>query len=305
MVRSSSASSCPSRAATASWSSRPRRSRPRPVTTCTASRTSSSTRCASSTAPWGRSASQAAAMARRMVMSRSPPWASLSSGSSDCARSPCRVCRWWRVSTSWGSRRRALARQSWATTVRAAATTSGSPATQVRSSRPTAALRSSAATLRHWLTVRTLWSSRTPASQTGYQMRSASSRSSSAASERPECSRTRSRSLSGPASPRAWLPTAASATPSWDRPPAAWSQMSTSHSRVREAMASLRTGPAPGASKPRAPARSRRSAARPLCSIVIVVRAPRYRARRCVPGRPPRPGRSRSCRHRSARSGRS
>ncbi len=49
-VSMSSASACPSRAATASWSSRVRRSRPVPVTTCTASRTSRRTRCAASTA---------------------------------------------------------------------------------------------------------------------------------------------------------------------------------------------------------------------------------------------------------------
>ncbi len=77
----SSASSYPSSAATASWSSRPSRSRPRPVTTWTASRTSSSSSWARSTPPCGRSASQASASARSTVMSRRPPCDSLSSGS--------------------------------------------------------------------------------------------------------------------------------------------------------------------------------------------------------------------------------
>ena len=52
-----------------------------------------------------------------------------------------------------------------------------------------------------------------PASQTGYQSRSASPDTSAVGRDRPSCSRTRSRSLTGPASPRARLPTAASATP--------------------------------------------------------------------------------------------
>ena len=62
-------------------------------------------------------------------MSRSPPCASLRSGSRLCASSPCRACRALRLSTSCGSRRRAFARQSCETVERAAATTSGSPAT--------------------------------------------------------------------------------------------------------------------------------------------------------------------------------
>ena len=67
-----------------------------------------------------------------------------------------------------------------------------SPASGARSSSPTAAMRSPAATWRHWVTVRTLWSRRTPASQMGYQMRSASAVSSFAGSERSEWRRTRS-----------------------------------------------------------------------------------------------------------------
>ena len=88
-------------------------------------------------------------------------------------------------SISCGSRLRALPRQSCASVARVAVTTSWSPATQVRSSRPTAAARSPEATLRHWVTVRTLWSSRAPASQTGYQSRSASSVTSVVVRERP------------------------------------------------------------------------------------------------------------------------
>ena len=118
-------------------------------------------------------------------MSRSPPRASLRSGSRVWARSPCRVCRSSIDSISCGRRLRALPRQSWARVARVAATTSGSPATQSRSSRPTAAARSAEATLRHWVTVRTLWSSRAPASQIGYQSRSASSVTSAVVRERP------------------------------------------------------------------------------------------------------------------------
>ena len=78
-------------------------------------------------------------------------------------------------SRSSGSRVRTLARQSCAVD-RAALTTSASPATCVRSSSPMAAERSSDATVLHSATVRTLWSSRTPASQIGYQSRSAKAR---------------------------------------------------------------------------------------------------------------------------------
>src|SRR5690349_13709399 len=266
-VSSSSASWYPSSAAAASWSSRASRSRPRPVTTWTASRTSRSFSYAASTAPWGRSASQAAARARRTVMSRRPPRASLRSGSRRCARSPWRECRWAICSWSCGSRVRALARQSWATVDFAALTTSSSPATKVMSRRPTAADRSAPATVRHWLTVRTLWSSFTPWSQIGYQSRSASAVRSAAPRARVWWSRTRSKSLRGPPSRRARLPTAASATPERRRPVEASAQRSASHCIPKSARAARRPGPAPGAEKLRVPARSRR---RVVTSVGVV-----------------------------------
>ena len=139
-----------------------------------------------STSPCGRSASHAAVSARSTVMSRSPPRASLRSGSRVWARSPWRACRSSMDSMQLRQPLAGVGRASRAPRVaRAAVTTSGSPATQVRSSRPTAAARSPDATLRHWVTVRTLWSSRTPASQTGYQSRSASSVTSVVVRERP------------------------------------------------------------------------------------------------------------------------
>src|SRR5262245_37762270 len=76
-------------------------------------------------------------------------------------------------------------------------------------------------------------------------------------------------SLSGPASARARLPTAARAMPLPCRPSTASAQTVPSQSRVSVAMACRRAGPAPGALKPRAPARSRRRAARSICSTVM------------------------------------
>ena len=200
-------------------------------------------------------------------MSRSPPRASLRSGSRRWARSPCRACRCAICSCSCGSRVRALARQSWATVDFAALTTSSSPATKVMSSRPTAAERSPPATVRHWFTVRTLWSSFTPWSQIGYQSRSARPVRSAAPRARVWWSRTRSKSLSGPPSRRARLPTAARATPGSRRPAEASSHSSPSHCIPKSARAARLAGPAPGAEKLRVPARSSR---REVTSVGLV-----------------------------------
>ncbi len=60
------------------------------------------------------------------------------------------------------------------------------------SSSPTAADRSSAATCRHWATVRTEWSIFAPESHRGYHSRPASVSSSARAIERDWCTSTRS-----------------------------------------------------------------------------------------------------------------
>src|SRR5690606_7797253 len=86
------------------------------------------------------------------------------------------------------------------------------------SSQPTAAGTSLDATWRHCESDRTAWSRSTPASQSGYHRRSATRATSSAAWLRPSWTRTRSRSLAGPMSPRPRLPTAASAIPSGATP---------------------------------------------------------------------------------------
>ena len=116
------------------------------------------------------------------------------------ARSPCRVAGDQRLQ-HLGQAPSCRPRQSWATVARAAVTSSRSPATQDRSSNPMVAVRSAWATERHWATVRTLWSSFTPASQIGYQIRSASALIADSDKTRPLWSSTRSTSLSGPGRP--------------------------------------------------------------------------------------------------------
>src|SRR5690606_6693452 len=93
----------------------------------------------------------------------------------------------------------------------------------------TAAGTSLDATWRHCDSERTAWSRSTPASHSGYQRRSATRAISSAAWLRPSCTRTRSRSLTGPMSPRPRLPTAASAIPS-----GATSRVASSHRPCRD-----------------------------------------------------------------------
>ena len=276
-VSRSSASAWPSRAATASWSSRPSRSRPRPVTTCTASRTSSSAACASSTAPCGRSASQAAARARRdghvaqpavglleLGLERLrevalPRCAAACEGLDELGQPPAGVGRASR-GPPWTARPRHDVRRP--------------PRRGVRSSRPTAALRSSAATLRHWVTVRTLWSSRTPASQTGYQMRSASARSSlrgerAAVVQQDEVEvAERSGVAAGRAADRGERDALAGAGPRPRGP-----RCPASHSRSkRRRWPPGAPGRRPGRSKSRVPARSRRECGEAdLCSIGRIV----------------------------------
>ena len=252
-------------------------------------------------------------------MSRRPPWASLRSGSMRWARSPWRACRWTTDSCSSASRVRALARQSCATVERAALTTSASPATCVRSSRPTAAERSSEATVRHWRRCGRCGRAapRRPRSGTRAGRRR----------RRPPC-RTRPRGwcsehevvvaegaavAAGEAAHRGEgdalvAPAGAGLAPQLLKPPEA----------------ELRERPAAGLARRRA---SRRSGCRrgpdvvrshPSCQIspspgsccrrsssgASALRERRRRARRCGPAPPRRPGRTRSCRHRCARSGR-
>ncbi len=188
--RSASPSSAPSSRATPSRSCATRRSTRRPTCWCSASRVSSSRRCAAYTAGRSASVTPAVAMARRMPTSRSPPAASLRSPSSRNASSPCASHRAAVISRRPGSWRIAVRRQ-WSVAVRASwSVRAGSPATCRASSRPRATLTSSWATDSASATVRTEWSSRSPASQIGYQSDAASS----SMPGTPACSSTRSRS---------------------------------------------------------------------------------------------------------------
>ena len=193
-------------------------------------------------------------------MSRSPPRASLRSGSRRCARSPCRCVP-----------RRDLLLQLRQPGARVGAPVVGDGRLgrvddvlvagdegeveqadgggQVRRRPP----------VRHWLTVRTLWSSFTPWSQIGYQSRSASPVRSPRRGRAVWCSRTRSKSLSGPAVAageaarrRRARPRRAGA-PRWPRPRARRAT-----AIPKSARAARRAGPAPGAAKLRVPARSSR-----------------------------------------------
>ena len=218
-----------------------------------------------------------------------PPRASLRSGSRRYASSPCRSARCRVELSSSGSRRRAAARQSVSSADVARCTTRASPATGRRSSSPTAAGRSLEATWRHCASDRTEWSRSRPASQIGYQRRSASAVRSSALRPRPSCTRSRSRSLHGPASPRPTLPTAPSATPSaCGRPAVASSQSSASRVVTRSVTAVRRAGPVRSARLRRVATSSRSAAEAPhprqgwrgLRAVVLQVvlsRAPRDR----------------------------
>src|SRR5674476_1321398 len=141
--------------------------------------------------------------------------------------------------TDW----RAAARQSVRRAVRARVMTVRSPATCRRSSSPTAAGRSADATCRHWASERTEWSRCTLESQIGYHSRSAT-----AATVAPSCTRSRSRSEAGLASDRPRLPTAPSAIPSVvARSATAVSHRSARREVTRCATAARRTVPsAPG-----------------------------------------------------------
>lgn len=234
-----SASSSPSSAATWSCSWSASRSVARPVARCSASRTSRSLRRASASPSRGASASQEAATARRAVASRSPPRASLRSGSSRYCSSPCRSAR--SAHSSWSSGRRlgAWLRQSARTAVRSPAVRPRSPAMCRASSSPSCTLRSSPAVLRASAGVRTEWSRASPRSQTGYQMRSASA--ATAAPSDPSCRSSRSRSLRGESSPRPYPPTATRETPRDSAAPAP--KRPASQSSVSSARAERRGGP--------------------------------------------------------------
>ena len=272
-------------------------------------------------------------------------------------------CRALRLSTSCGSRRAGVARAS-------RARRSSGPRRRprgrrrrtARSSSPTAAARSPDATVRHWLTVRTAWSSRTPASQTGYQMRSASAAQVVAAERAPVVQQDQVDVAERAGVTARQAADRGERDPLGRRPSRASVQTSPSQSRVRSRWLHGGRAGAGSVEAPR-PARSRRRAARSVCSIVTAppcpstfpdvrrrvtpvlayagarlrgtchpvdgdscatmapgpangtgrhtqrrgasaLRGRRRRARRCGPGRRPRPGRSRSCRHRSGRSGR-
>ncbi len=224
-------------------------------------------------------------------------------------------------------------RQSVSSVARVRTASEASPASGRRSSSPIAAERSAAATSRHWDDVRTLWSRRRPVSQSGYQSRSA--RPLTASPRRPSWSRTRSRSLAGPASRRATLPTTASATPSCRSRPLPVSARSQAEARARStrsARAARRFGPEDRtASARRSRRRSRGGDAGAVSSITWksspqtgdgpdppgpgARRVPTRRrgtwitgrlrrARRCARARPRRPGRPRPCRRRSGPSAR-
>ncbi len=196
-----SASRRPSSAATASCSWRASRSVARPVARWRASRASRRARRARSRPSRGASASQEAATARRAWASRSPPRASLRSGSRRNWSSPVRSARSRQSASSSGRRLGAWLRQSARTVVRRAATSPASPARGRASRRPRWTLRSSAAVARASAGVRTEWSRARPRSQTGYQMRSARA-AIAALSAVPSWSRRRSRSLRGESSER-------------------------------------------------------------------------------------------------------
>jgi hypothetical protein len=173
----------------------------------------------------------------------------------------------------------AAARQSAGTPSRSWVVNSASPATCRAGSSPRATRRSARATARASSGVPTAWSSRVPESHTGYQIRSASAEMSG----RPSCSSTRSRSLPGSSSRRAYPPAATTAT--------------------------LGSAPSSKASQRSVPATRRdRSAANPVSCLRrrppgrLAVRTPPGRAHRCVPAPPRPPGRTRPFRPRSGRS---
>lgn len=214
----------------------------RPVVRWSASRASSRVRRASARPSRGASATQDAATARRAVASRSPPRASLRSGSSRNWSSPMRSARSRQSSSRAGSRLGAWLRQSARTVVRSPATRPRSPATGRASSSPSWTLRSSPAVLRASPGVRTEWSRARPRSQTGYQMPSASA-ATAAASAVPSCRSSRSRSLRGESSPRPYPPTATRAAPRMPARSAAVVNSPSSHASVSRARAARRGGP--------------------------------------------------------------
>ena len=210
------ASSSPSGSASSGHTSGAIRSVGRPTTSCSTSRTSSSARRERSRSAWGTSTSQVATRAVSTLASRSPPWASLRSGTETCASSPTSS---WRARTSLrraGSCSVAPRRHDVSMVVRSRRVRLGSPARCRTSSRPSATRTSSAAADTISGTERTEWSRRAPESHRGYQ--SCWPRSPSAT--RSSCTRTTSRSDWGASSRRPKPPTATRATPV-SGPPAA------------------------------------------------------------------------------------
>ena len=163
-----SASASPRRSASGPHISGAMRSAGRPARSCTSSRTSRSICRAASSAGVEASTSQLASIALSTPASRSPPSASLTSGTDAWASSPVTSWRLSVIALSSGSRVRAWRRQSASIVVRSRRLRPGSPARWRASSRPSATRRSVAASSTS-LIERTEWSSRRPESHSGYQ----------------------------------------------------------------------------------------------------------------------------------------
>ena len=191
-----------------------RTSRARPLARCSSVRASRTRACAAVKSP-GRadlpSQRWASVSADTSCTSRRPPAPCLRSGSVRWAITPAR----WRLAAAEATRssyREAIWPRHWR---RAPSTTSaprsGSPASTRASSRLSPAQTSDAATARLWSTVRTLWSSPIPESQSGYHRRSAIAASSR--SGRRSWTSSRSRSENGRTSRRPSPPSAMRANP--------------------------------------------------------------------------------------------
>ena len=173
---STSASRSPRAAATASCSCSRSRSDAFPVRRWSTIRTSSRVVEAAARAEWSSSRSMRRAHSAQFseCTSRSPPLPSFTSGSSRKATSP--DCS-WRSTTrapSARSHRAGLACQDCRARVARSVASRSSPAISLVSSREVAVSRSSAANDTASFTVRMPWPSFSPASQSGYQTRSAS-----------------------------------------------------------------------------------------------------------------------------------
>ena len=153
------ASATPRPGASSAHRSGPTRSVARPATSWRTSRASSRASRHRSRSACGTSTSQVATSAFSTVASRSPPSASLRSGTDTCASSPISSCRLSTRRRSSGSRSRAVRRHWVSTRVRSRSVRLGSPARCRMSSSPSATRRSPAEASSIPETVRTEWSS--------------------------------------------------------------------------------------------------------------------------------------------------